>query len=251
LITTASDRGGRAAGGSRFLLCLLLATTVLGGCMPLVTHGPRVEPGLWTGSTSSFRLGSLLDEEVEVLGRSFAVRPPNGFFARYGMERREQGAPILVGIHLPFLIPFSVIHPELDAYVQLSPVDETAYAAGAGMLASPSHLMPYAQAGGTLSERTSWYTTQGVALHGYAGSGPRAIIWAPAFSWRKARLEQSALMRRRSATHYFVQGGFGREWVDVDGGPREVRRRRFLLLGVTTEASGLPSIPRLELPGLP
>jgi hypothetical protein len=227
----------------------LFALTLLGGCMPLVTHGPRVEPGLWTGSTGGFRLGSMLEGEVEALGGSYAVRPPNGFFARYGMEGGDGAPGMLVGVHLPFLIPLSVVHPELDAYVQLTPTEERGYAGGAGMLVSPSHLMPYVQAGTSFSERTSWYTTHGVAVHGWAGNGPRALLWTPALTWRKARLVQSALERRRSATHYYVQAVVGREWVEEPGAPTEVRRIRFLLLGISTEATGLPSIPRLELPG--
>jgi hypothetical protein len=217
--------------------------------MPLVTHGPRVEQGLWTGSTGSMRLGSMLDGEVEALGTSLAVRPPNGFFARYGWEGGDGSPGMLVGIHLPFLIPLSVVQPELDAYVQLTPAEELRYAAGTGMLASPAHLMPYVQAGSSFNERTSWYTTQGVAVHGWAGNGPRAVLWTPALTWRKARLQQSALERRRSATHYFVQAVVGREWMEHPDAPTEVRRIRFLILGITTEATGLPSIPRLDLPG--
>ncbi|CAN5784998.1 hypothetical protein BH23GEM6_BH23GEM6_00780 [soil metagenome] len=232
------------------LLGLMAILCLLGACMPLVTHGPRVEEGIWTGSTGSFRLGSMLEEEVEVLGSSYAVRPPNGFFARYGWQREDQGpAAVLVGLHLPFLIPFSIAHPELDVYAQLTPVAERAYAAGAGVLASPSHLMPYAQAGGTWTEQASWYTTQGLALHGWAGNGPRAVLWTPALTWRRGRLEQSALLRRQSASHYFIQGGFGREWIAEEGAPRSHRRVRFLLLGITTEASGLPSLPRFDIPG--
>lgn len=214
--------------------------------MPVVTHGPRVEPGLWNGSTGSLRLGSMFKGEVEALGSSYAVRPPNGFFARYGWQGGEGGPPgALIGVHLPFLIPFSIAHPEVDGYVQLTAVDELRYAAGAGMLASPSYLMPYAQAGSSFSERSSWYTTQGIAVHGYAGNGPRAIVWTPALTWRRAKLEQSAIERRQSATHYFIQGAIGREWVEEPGQPRERRRIRFLLIGITTEASGLPSLPRL------
>jgi hypothetical protein len=240
----------RARFGTARMVCLAALLGVLGGCMPLVTHGPRVEEGIWTGSTGSFRLGSMLQEEVEVLGSSYAVRPPNGFFARYGWQREDSGpAAALVGVHLPFLIPFSIAHPELDVYAQLTPVDERAYAAGAGVLASPSHLMPYAQAGGTWTEQASWYTTQGLALHGWTGNGPRAVLWTPALTWRRGKLEQSALLRRQSATHYFIQGGFGREWIPQEEGPRSHRRVRFLLLGITTEASGLPSLPRFQIPG--
>jgi hypothetical protein len=248
---TAARRGGRYARGRCGLGGLLAALVLLGGCMPLVTHGPRVEQGLWTGSTGSLRLGSMLDGEVDALGTSFAVRPPNGFFARYGSQGGDGMPAMLVGLHLPFMIPLSIVHPELDAYVQLTPSEELRYAAGAGALVSPSHLMPYVQAGSSFSERTSWYTTQGLALHGYTGGGPRAVLWTPALTWRKSRLAQSALERRKSATHYFVQAVVGREWVEEPGMPREVRRVRFLLIGITTEASGLPSLPRLDLPGGP
>lgn len=231
---------------------LLLAWALLfaaGGCMPLVTHGPRVEEGLWTGSTGSFRLGSLPEGEVDTPLGSFALRPPNGFFARYGWLRGEEGpTAVLVGAHLPFAIPFSIVQPEVDVYAQLTPA-AAQHAGGAGVLVSPAHLMPYVQAGSNVGERNSWYTTQGVAVIGFAGGAPRALLWSPALSWRRGRLEQTALHRRRFATHYFLQAGFGREWVPQDGGGDRIRTLRFLLIGVTTEASGRPSIPRV-VPGL-
>jgi hypothetical protein len=245
-VIATSERGRLAAAPFAALLLVWL----LGGCMPLVTHGPRVQEGLWTGSTGSFRLGTLLEGEVEALGREFAVRPPNGFFARYGWRPEESGPPGLsLGVHLPFAIPLSAVYPEVDVYAQMTPHDSPG-AAGAGLLASPGYLMPYAQTGGQLSARSEWYTTQGLTVSGYAGGAPRAVIWAPALSLRRSRLEQTALHRRQFATHYFVQAGVGREWVPREGTGDGTRPVRFLLLGVTTEASGLPRLPRLGIPGL-
>lgn len=234
---------GRSLAGA---LVLLLCAS----CMPMVTHGPIVEEGVWTGSNGSFRLGTLLEGEVDALGSSYAVRPPNGFFARYGWRGWEGGPTGLsVGAHLPFAIPFSVVQTELDVYAQLTP-PAAPLDGGAGLLASPAYLMPYGQVGGPLRGLDSWYTTQGLTLFGYAGGAPRAVIWSPAVVWRRGRLEQSALLRRSSATHLFVQGGFGSEWVPAEEGPDRRRRVRFLLIGISTEASGWPRLPDLGIPGL-
>lgn len=202
---------------SRVLLLLLVL--VVPACVPVATHGPRVEPGGVVGSVIALGTQPTLQAEVETgEGSVTPVLPPMGFFARYGWPGEGAEAPIRVaaGVFVPLALPFSLTHPELDVYAQLTP-QSWSTAASAGAMVSRSYVSPYVQVGRDVAGQ-SVYTTQSVAF--FRGAGPRATVWMPA-----AAVQLGAF-------HLFVQGGIGRETL-ADDSTRDVR---FLMGGVSVAA---------------
>lgn len=201
---------------------LLLAFTVP-ACVPVATHGPRVEPGGAAGSVIALGTRPTLEGEVKT-GQSTVTPliPPMGFFARFGAAPEAAGTPIPIsaGVFIPLALPFSVSHPELDVYAQLTPTPWPA-AASAGVLASRSYVNPYVQLGRDMANG-HLYTTQGMAFFG--GSGPRGRVWMPAvaMTWE--------------GIHFFAQAGVGRETLTDDRGFKSTRDVRFLMGGVVLQA---------------
>lgn len=209
-------------------LALLLAAPA---CVPFVTHGPRVQPGLTTGVVASIGTQPALERELDHGGGSVTpLYPPAGFFAQAGWTPAEHGIglPVSAGVMLPLGLPFSVLHPQGDLYLQLLSTP-TGVAGGAGVLASPSSVTPYAQLGREVADELTVYTTQSLAyFHG--GRGPRGTVWMPAVAV-KAR-----------GMHVWAQGGLGRERLrDASGAPAS-RPVRFGMGGITVEAP----VPRLR-----
>jgi hypothetical protein len=216
----------------------MIRTTILplallaAGCVPVVTHAPRVEPGLASGAVYSLATNPTLQGEVRT-GRD-AVTPmvaPLGIFARHGWTRAE-GAPadFSLGVMVPLALPFSLSHPEVDAYLQLTPSAHPTVAAGSGILLSRSYAAPYAQAGYDFAPEGTVYTTQTVAFVGPASRAPQAVMWMPSAAVKLSRF------------HLFAQAGLGRERVAAtDVEPEHVRDVRFLLGGMILEVpvSGL------------
>ena len=210
------------------ILALLLAFTVP-ACVPAVSHGPRVEPGGVSGSMIALGTRPTLEGEVKTgQGNVTPVLPPMGFFARYGWtpEIANTPFPIAAGVFIPLSLPFSVTHPEVDVYAQLTPAPWPV-AASAGVLASRSYVNPYVQLGKEV-EGNGFYTTQGVAFFG--GSGPRGTVWMPAAAVRWGGI------------HLFVQGGLGRETLTDDRGFESTRTVQFLMGGAVAQVPWGPGL---------
>jgi hypothetical protein len=210
------------------ILALLLAFTVP-ACVPVASHGPRVEPGGVAGTIISLGTRPTLEGEVKT-GQSTVtpVVPPMGFFARFGTTPDDAGPPVPVaaGVFVPLALPFSISHPELDVYAQLTPAPWPV-AGSAGALVSRSYVSPYVQlgrdvAGGHL------YTTQGMAFFG--GAGPSGRVWMP------------AVAMQWEGVHLFAQGGLGSETLTDDGGFESTRSVRFLMGGVVVHAPFGPGL---------
>ncbi|HEV3051870.1 MAG TPA: hypothetical protein VGX50_16300, partial [Longimicrobium sp.] len=125
----------------------LLLVLVVPACVPVATHGPRVEPGAVVGSVIALGTQPTLQTEVKTgQGNVSTVLPPMGFFARYGWPGQGADAPVRVaaGVFVPLGLPFSLTHPELDVYAQLTPQSWTT-AASAGAMVSRSYVTPYVQ----------------------------------------------------------------------------------------------------------
>jgi hypothetical protein len=196
----------------------LLLVLVVPACVPVATHGPRVEPGAVLGSVLALGSQPTLQAEVKTgEGGVTPVLPPISVFARYGFE-----APVRVAaaVSVPAGLPFSLTHPEVDVYAQLTP-PEWKTAASAGTMVSRSYVTPYVQLG-RYGDGVSVYTTQSVAL--FRGSGPVARVWMPAAALQMGRV------------HLFVQGGIGRETLTDDAGADSTRDVRFLMGGVAVSA---------------
>jgi len=137
----------------RFAPALLPA---LFACAPVVTHGPRVEPGpalMMTGGMPR----PLCENDSDC---SSGATPTFGAGVRYGIvPEREGAAPVLFGLTVPI---FDVVATELDAYVQAPSTG--AWASGVGALVSTRHLMPYVEAGRMPpGGGDGWYLSAGYA----------------------------------------------------------------------------------------
>ncbi len=200
---------------------LLLAPAA---CAPIVTHGPRVEPGVYLTGTGGVAR-HLCDSTC-----SLDILPQLGIGARYG--RPAEGGR--VGYSIGGTLASSLVSSDLDAYLQLP--TSPSWAAGAGVLLSPMHVMPYVQVGQTEADGSGWYTTQGFALMALrlrtwhidetVEVAPR--YWSPTVAYRAAL--------RHSAFHVYLSGALG--WTDVEdseGGGSRRRPVRMLMAGVVFE----------------
>ena len=128
-------------------LLLLLAPA----CAPVLTHGPRVEPGLYAGSTGGFLIAQEAGDTPDV------VTPGWTPYVRYGFT----GKPGEVAGSLALALGNRI---EGDAYLQLPARAEWVY--GAGLMASPGYVMPYVQLGQSLGRGYEVYTTQAYVRRG-------------------------------------------------------------------------------------
>jgi hypothetical protein len=191
-------------------------------CAPIVTHGPRVEPGLHaTGTFGVARSACDTACDIEVL-------PQIGIGARYG--RAAEGGR--VGYSIGGTIALRIESSDLDAYLQLPTAPN--WAAGGGVLLSPMHLMPYVQAGAVDADGSGFYTTQGFTvmaprpkdwwIEEEVDVAPR--YWAPTLAYRAAH--------RDGALHVYVSGMLG--WMDVPAGEGSRREPvRVLMAGLSFE----------------
>jgi len=198
-----------------------------GACVPVVTHGPRVEAGLTGGVVGSLGTRPTFEREVRTDQNAVTpLLPASGAFVRHGWPAGPGGLPlnVSIGLFIPAALPFSITHPEGDLYVQLTPTEHR-LAGGAGVLVSRSYRAPYLQLGRDLGEDAEIYTTQSLAFFGPEARGPAGRAWMPALAVRKAGIA------------LFVQGGFGHERQEAS-----TRSVRFLMGGVVVgnpSASGI------------
>ena len=206
------------------IVVLVLAALAGSACVPVVTHGPRVAPGLTVGAVGALSTRPVLEREVPTgQGHVTEVLAPLSVFARYGWtpESGGGGIPLSVGVSVPAALQFGLVHPELDVYAQLTPVEQRRVAAGAGALVSPSYVTPYAQAGYGWDDGVSVFTTQSVAFFrgDEEGRRPDAKIWMP------------SVAVKGFGVHLFAQAGLGRERITATS----TRAVRFVMAGVVVE----------------
>ena len=180
-----------------------LVTVSLAACAPVVTHGPRVEQGVtFHGTLGGGR--SLCDRPT----CDTELSPQQGGGFRFGHAATASVPGVSAGV----TISTGWVSSELDLYAQ-APTGFAPFDAGAGVLLSPAHVMPYVQAGRMRPDGSGWYTTQGFA---FLGSRPGRIelsidggadeervkprYWAPTVAYRT---------RGRQGLHFYVTGAFG------------------------------------------
>lgn len=212
-------------------LAALLLLCAPAACTPIVTHGPRAEPGLQLTATGGLGY-PLCDIECETyLGNQ------NGIGLRYGRPAENGRAGYSVGGTLSL----SVVSSDVDLYVQAPTAP--AWAAGGGVLLSVMHVMPYVQLGRMRADGAGFYTTQGVVWMPGRSDGygmdysPRAevkpIYWAPTVAYR--------LPYQRTAFNLYVSGALGTMTLrdvssDPDVPPPPARAPiRFISAGITIE----------------
>jgi hypothetical protein len=210
-----------------------LVSAALAACAPVLTHGPRVEPGLFVGGTAGLLLTRDTALSPHVLGPQWVP------YARYGLAGKPGGAAGSLALALGSG-PESPV--EVDAYVQL-PSGGSQWAYGAGVVASPALTMPYAQVGKSLSRAYEVYTTQAfvhrrdfnerqVVLLESAPTEVRPRYWAPTLAIRRRSGRWGGSLQ--------VTGAFGRydeRQRDPGGPPGETRSRplRAVTTSVTSE----------------
>lgn len=211
----------------RFAAAALLA---LSACAPVVTHGPRVAPGLSAGLTSGVAPATVCDSCAGMFS-------PPGAVARWGFVPSDPRRPsVQVGLGLKFG------DAEADVYVQAPSDGAAAY--GAGVMATGYFVMPYVQWGLDRPDGTGFYTTQGFAVGTHSIDGlehdelsrnrifPR--FWSPALAVR---------LGGRRALHLYVAGMVGSYSERTRDGV-ERHALRTLTAGATVEAVfGRPRIP--------
>jgi hypothetical protein len=210
------------------------AAALLGlvACAPVVTHGPRVAPGLSVGLTSGVAPATVCDSCAGML-------PAMGVVGRWGFTAGDPGRPsVQVGLGL------KLGDVEGDLYVQAPSDGAAAY--GAGVMATGYFVMPYVQWGLDRPSGTGFYTTQGFAVGTHSVGGlqhermaydeilPR--FWSPAFAVR---------LGGRRALHLYVAGMVGSYSQRIPGGTGERHPLRTVTAGATVETVvGRPRIPR-------
>jgi hypothetical protein len=116
----------------------------------VLTHGPRVESGLFVGATAGLLITRDTARAPDVLAPQWVP------YARYGLAGKPGGVAGSLGLVLGSS-PESPV--EADAYLELpSPGPEWAY--GAGVVASRALAMPYVQAGKSFGRGYEAYATQ-------------------------------------------------------------------------------------------
>lgn len=213
----------------RILALLLLCATV--ACAPIVTHGPRPEPGLQLIATGGLPY-PLCDVECEIL-----LVNQIGFGARYGRPA-ENGKP---GYSVGGIASLGGISSEVDLYVHAPTTPE--WDGGAGILLSPSYVMPYVQLGQMRANGSGLYTT-----HGFVWMAERSdAMWIdgePRAEVTPRYLSSTVAYRvahRYGAVHLYVSGSLGTmdvrdvSWRPDDPPLPETAPVRFIMGGVTLE----------------
>ncbi|HEX2201832.1 MAG TPA: hypothetical protein VHG91_00970 [Longimicrobium sp.] len=236
------------------------ALLALAACAPVVTHSPRVEPGLAFHATAGVPL-PLCDS------CGAGLTPTLGAGVRYGYVPADPSSPsFLVGV----TAPLEAASAELDAFVQAPSSGD--WVVGAGTLASRRHVHPYVQLGRIPAGGSGWYVGAGYAwlfenpdwiedLNDAIGGDEDAVAqapryFAPSLGWRTTR------GGRRF--HAYLTGGFG-SWRQrgpaldpATGEYTEAERRiRTVMAGVSIEIplrDGPPTVTRepvRDAPSLP
>ncbi len=176
----------------------LLLLALAPACAPVLTHGPRVEPGLFAGSA----LGLLIGQDTATAPD--VITPAWTPYARYGFTGKPGG----VAGSLALSVGNGV---EVDAYLQLPARREWAY--GGGVMTSADYVMPYVQAGQTFGRGYEVYTTQAyvrrsdftdssVGLDG-GPSEVRPRYWAPSLALRRRQGSFAASLELTGAVGSF------------------------------------------------
>ncbi|HEX2207724.1 MAG TPA: hypothetical protein VHG93_08575 [Longimicrobium sp.] len=131
----------------RVLAVLLVASAA--ACAPMVTHGPRVQPG-FTAAATTGGSRALCDTACEL-----DLTPQVAVGVSRGWPATETRPGFSVGANV------SVFSSDVDAYVQAPTGWTGALQAGAGGLVGIGHAMPYVQLGRMRQDGSGWYTTQG------------------------------------------------------------------------------------------
>jgi hypothetical protein len=184
----------------------VLTPALLSACVPVIAHGPRVEPGPSIGLSASLTAGPRYRN-----GDDYTIpflTGPLGANAGIGWRSAHEGWPALrVGLHVPAMF----ILTQGDVYVQAPRRMVGGLDAGVGLSAmfveQGGAGMPYLQVGRLDVNGSGWYTPQGYYLNRYGGEpGVRVVLreeaWVPTLAYVHAGT--------RTNKHAFVTVALGR-----------------------------------------
>lgn len=214
----------------------ILFTLTLTACAPVVTHGPRVEPG--TSVTANLGVYPVLCRQNQACDNG--VDPELSVGLRRGFVRDSAGTAFLVAVALPMVDPFA---PELDAYVQ-APAPGL-FTGGAGALLSSHHAEPYVQAGLTRPNGDGWFATVGYAWlfadprNYFMQERPHMVqaprYWAPGVGFHGHVFGRSMTAYASGAVGHFVD----RQVADDAPADTSIVRRpvRAVVVGISAQMS--------------
>ncbi|MDQ3388297.1 MAG: hypothetical protein M3483_02210 [Gemmatimonadota bacterium] len=198
------------------------ALLVLGACTPIVTHPPRVEPGLAFGGVAGVNVVGLASGS----GASATHLAPIHPYLRYGWRPASDrwGALVEVG-----LAPTGL---RTDLFTQLATSQEAADF-GVGVIVGATEKMPYFQWGRSSPEGWGWYFTQGLAFLAETGflnpdDRPRSVLWMPGYTRSRAG-------RRADVRWNFTAGIGGQEMTVCEPCRREVSKVFIGIVAVVVE----------------
>lgn len=186
-------------------------------CAPVLSHGPRVEPGLFAGGTAGLLPTQDSATAPEILTPAWTS------YLRYGFTGKTGGAAGSLALSVGNGI-------EGDVYLQLPPRGEWAY--GAGTMASRGYVMPYVQFGRSFLHGHEVYTTQAYVrredFNGRLGldAGPSEVrprYWASSLAIRQRRGALGASLEVTGAFGHYDERAIG-----VGNGPPPAAARRRL-----------------------
>jgi hypothetical protein len=233
-----------------FGILAIASTVCAAACAPVVTHGPRVEGGTFIVVTGGGAVSA-----CDSLTCDLEMLPQAALGVRTGRAASETRPGLSVGAN----VSFNLFSSELDLYAQ-APTSFMPMDAGAGVLLSAMHTMPYVQIGSMGDDGSGFYTTQGFvwmarrptdySLLGEQGADApdelRPSYWSPAVAYRT---------RGRRNMHLYVAGALGTaveyDWRQesegglVRGGTQPVR---MLMAGVVFQRLPVDLLPRLPFP---
>lgn len=230
----------RAAPGPispRSLVAVTLCCAVQ-GCLPYLTHGPRVERGLSLGFSGGFTLGrhSFIANDT---GRSRPrLFPALGMHLTGGVtDNSGRGAGFRATYQMALYTG-----QVLDLYIQAPPILPT-FVAGTGVLlqwAVRSTVAPYLMLGKELSDGSAVFLAQGAAFTRPGHSAARAVL---PFAVVGYQLPRPLLMR------LFVTAYFGRQYPNCAGSDDWCRFLRYETLVIVGFAREVPLPRRGRRPG--
>lgn len=200
------------------LLFLVVAGVPLSACLPIVSHGPAVVPGLGVTATAAAGWGAPLSTECEHsiisdpgqqpreewdCGSSprLAVGPVSLAIGHGWASRSSGGWAYSAALQLP---------GPVDLYAQAPQPEGSAWTRGVGVLLSPLQVSPYAQFGPADGH---WYSTQLIslvnALELEKDYVTPAFWWIPSLTWAPAAPRDANGAASRLRLH--LVGGLGAE----------------------------------------
>ena len=214
-------------GKSSALVAVLLASSAA-ACVPLVSHGPRVQPGM------RYFINTAVTTSHELQGDNGTPLPTIYLGAAHGWARDEEGPALSLGLQLPLLLVPAAMENDaltmlsvtyLDVYVQPQRAAWGGLDYGVGALASPDVAMPYFQLG--RAGNGGFYTTQALAFT--FDHLNEATYWIPTFAFHSERPDGSR------GVDFYVSGAVGRADRDARGNPPNRPTEWYLTAGVLLE----------------